>query len=79
MVQTMFRQGNAMTPEAWSTWYSGKLSQELGTKSWNGFGDRFGPTTSEVVAFVGAWSKPYSNTGYAVVGFSLVVAVVFGF
>jgi hypothetical protein len=26
------QQGNAMTLEAWSTWCSGELSQDLGTK-----------------------------------------------
>jgi hypothetical protein len=35
--------------------------QDLGTKSSSGFGDRLEQnTTSEVVAFVGTWPKPYS-------------------
>jgi hypothetical protein len=47
--------------EAWSTRRSGELSQDLGTKSPNGFGDRLGlKTTSTVVAFVGTWPTPYS-------------------
>jgi hypothetical protein len=36
------QQGNAMMLEAWSTRCSGELSQDLGTKSPNGFGDRLG-------------------------------------
>jgi hypothetical protein len=51
-----------MTLEAWSTWYSMKVSQGLGTKSLNGFGDRFGQTTSGVIACVETWPKPYSNS-----------------
>jgi hypothetical protein len=50
-----------MTLEAWSTWYSIEVSQDLGTKSSNGFGDRLGPTTSEVVALVGIWLRPCSD------------------
>jgi hypothetical protein len=49
-----------MSPGAWSTWHSIKVSQDLGTKSSNGFGDRLGQTTCKVVAFVATWPKPYS-------------------
>jgi hypothetical protein len=35
--------------EAWSTRCSGELSQDLGTKSPNGFGDRLGLKTTSTV------------------------------
>jgi hypothetical protein len=51
-----------MTLEAWSTWYSIKVSQDLGTKLSNGFGDCLKQSTSEVVALIGTWMGPCSDT-----------------